>query len=401
MELRAPESERTTCPSCNALLDVEQGNLRYLKTLAVRAKPSIPLGSVGTFSEGTLTAIGFMTRYCRVEGITYKWDEYLLYNPQIGFRWLVDDSHHWSYVVPVSVGDVYDADKTARFGGKTFRQFQAVNAFVDTVYGEFYWRVEEGESTQAKDFVHPPEILSREISGREVTWSHGVYMSAGEVTAAFKSRELPRPITVGMAQPNPYTGRTLPWLALMAVAIVAGLLVQMYGSRKRVAAETFRFDPVASADATGTGFTQQDFELGGHQNIQVKLSAPVDNSWAYVEGDIVNVDTGLVQTFSMPIEYYHGVESGESWAEGSQTSEVFLSALPAGRYSLRVEAQWEKWQAPMTIDATIQQGIPRIMHWLVLLGVIGAGLLVPIVRAFTFERSRWSESMFNPYESSE
>jgi hypothetical protein len=245
MELRAPESQRTTCPSCNALLDVNEGNLKYLETLAARSKPLVPLGSVGAFAEGKLTVIGYMTRHCIVEGITYGWEEYLLYDPQIGFRWLVNDSSHWSYVAPVNPGDVIDDDKVATYGGKKFKQFQQVTAFVDSVYGEFYWRVEVGERTAAKDYVAPPYALSREGSGYEVNWSHGTYMRADEVAAAFKARAVPTPTTIGMAQPNPLKRQTLPWLGLLLAAVVVGCAVQITASRRLVASETFRVDPVA------------------------------------------------------------------------------------------------------------------------------------------------------------
>src|SRR5206468_72139 len=135
---------------------------------------------------------------------------------------------------------------------------------------------------------------------------------------------------------------------------------------------SFRFDPLASSEGTQVAFAD-DFDLAGYQNIKVTMSAPVDNTWAYVEGDLVNDDTGLVQNFSMPIEYYHGVEDGESWSEGSTTSDTHLSALPAGRYTLRLEAQWEKWQQPMAVTVTVQQGVPRVLYWLVLMGLLALG----------------------------
>jgi len=43
---------------------------------------------VGEFSEGKLTVIGFVVRSVTFDQ-TYHWFEYLLYEPKIGFRWLV------------------------------------------------------------------------------------------------------------------------------------------------------------------------------------------------------------------------------------------------------------------------------------------------------------------------
>ena len=398
MELRAPESERATCPSCNALLDVNQGNLTYLKTLEHLAKPRIPLGSKGRFAEGELTVCGFLTRFCVVSGVTYRWEEYLLYNPQVGFRWLVHDNGHWSYVVPVSPGLVFDGETIATFRNRQFKQFNAVAARVDSVYGEFYWRVEEGEAVWAKDFVSPPEILSKESDHNEVNWSHGTYMTNAEVAAIFKGSKLPEASGVGMAQPNPFAGTVRPWLLLFVAGLVVGLLVQITGARAQVLDRRFKFEPLAAQGGSQVVFTDA-FELTGWRNVKVSMEAPVDNTWAYVEGDLVNEETGVVQNFAMPIEYYHGVEGGESWSEGTRSPSMHLSALPAGRYTLRLEAQWEKWQQPLAVDVTLQQGVPRLLYFGILMGVLGLGALVAVLRRHSFERRRWSESMFNPYET--
>ena len=60
-------------------------------------------------------------------------------------------------------------------------------------------------------------------------------------------------------------------------------------------------------------------------------------------GDLINEETGLVQSFDLPIEYYFGTDGGESWKEGSHQETDYVSSLPAGRYTMRLEAQWENW----------------------------------------------------------
>jgi nitrite reductase/ring-hydroxylating ferredoxin subunit len=98
LELRAPDkTERVTCPNCNSLLDVNQGQLQFLKSLEPPSfQPLIPLGSTGDVPEGKMTVIGAMQRSVTIEGVQYFWSEYLLYHPQIGFRWLVDSDDHWN-----------------------------------------------------------------------------------------------------------------------------------------------------------------------------------------------------------------------------------------------------------------------------------------------------------------
>ena len=70
--------------------------------------------------------------------------------------------------------------------------------------GEFYWRVEQGETVRAIDYVSAPLMLSEEISGSEMNWSAGVYMTNAEIEKAFGVTDLPKPWSVAPNQP--FTG---------------------------------------------------------------------------------------------------------------------------------------------------------------------------------------------------
>jgi Domain of unknown function (DUF4178) len=423
LELRAPDqSERVTCPNCASLLDIHQGQLKFLEALKPgRFTPALPLGATGQLSEGKLTVIGFVARSVTFDQ-TYFWFEYLLYNPQIGFRWLVQSDDHWSYVKSVPPGEVSEAGKKAIYLGKQFDIYQDATATVEYVTGEFYWKVQRGEKARAIDYIKPPEMLSIELTNTvpkavyeaagkaPISWSYraaesdaaaeincslGTYLTPAEVEKAFGVSGLPRPSVVGWNQPNPHKGMGRYWLAFAAALTVLALVLSLATTREQAFQETYQFQPLPNQDGTQTAFSQP-FKLKGRKNIMIEGVSNVDNTWIYFEGDLINEDTGLVQPFSVSVEYYRGVEDGEAWSEGGQSTKVYLSALPAGNYTLRLEGQWEHWEQPSpSLTVKIEQGVSRGIYWPMAMIVISIAPLIAFVRRRTFEARRWKDSMYS------
>jgi hypothetical protein len=421
LELRAPDkTERVTCPNCNSLLDVNQGQLSFFKALKKPSfEPIIPIGSSGQLPEGKMTVIGAMQRSVTIEGVQYFWNEYLLYNPQIGFRWLVHSDEHWNYVQAVPPGDVSEFAKGASFRGKDFKIFQDAQAIVECVLGEFYWKVEAGEMVRGVDYVHPPEMLSKEVSfvtvsddqqapnkkkkltTGEINWSLGNYMPVAEVEKTFGVSGLSRPTTVAPNQPYPHKWIYKYWLIFLAVAILAGLVVTIAsGSTREIFSQSISLPPLPNPDGTQVFFSEP-FELAGRSNIRINAESPVDNSWVYLEGDLINDETGLVQSFPIEISYYYGVDSGESWSEGGRTDSAYTSALPAGRYILRLEGQWDKWQQPAILTVKIEQNVTHGFNFLLALIALSIVPIIMLIYHISFERRRWSESMFGGGDDSD
>jgi hypothetical protein len=432
LELRAPDqSLRVTCPNCGALLDVSHGRLEFMQALQPpKTPPIIPIGSVGELEGVRQMVIGFMVRSVEFEGVRYYWEEFLLYNPQIGFRWLVRSDDNWSYVQAVAPGDV--VHRTGRFGGKgdtvqyqgeRFKIYQDAITRVEYVIGEFYWKVAVGEQARAVDYVHPPRMLSMEASlvqlgveevtepatkrrnkkvssapTGEINWSLGTYMKHKEVEKAFGITGLPRTSKIAPNQLFPHKKVYKYWGVMLAATFLLGFMFIATGSREKVFDQTFALQPVANAEGTQVIFSEP-FQLKGRRNIRVTARSNVDNSWLYLEGDLIDDATGEVQSFSMPVEYYHGVDDGESWSEGSQSPDTHLSAMPAGQYMLRLEVQWEKWQQPATVSVRIDQGIPRILHLFLAMLLVSIIPIFVAIQHFSFEKRRWADSDYSPFGS--
>lgn len=53
--------------------------------------------------------------------------------------------------------------------------------------------------------------------------------------------------------------------------------------------------------------------------LNVEAFSNVDNSWATFDVSLVNEKNNEVITATKDIEYYHGYEGGENWAEGNKS----------------------------------------------------------------------------------
>jgi hypothetical protein len=170
-------------------------------------------------------------------------------------------------------------------------------------------------------------------------------------------------------RPSPYGMIYAAWIGLFLITLSLGIYFHSSAENRVVYDQIHKLQPLANAEATHVVFTDP-IELKPRQNLQISAFAPVDNSWAWVGGDIINEETGLVEAFELPVEYYYGVESNEHWSEGYKSSEIYVSSLPKGRYTLRLEFQWEHFNYPMPITVTVIQGVSRTWHMcLALLGI--------------------------------
>jgi hypothetical protein len=441
LNLVAPEqSERIVCPNCGALHDIGEGNLRYLETLRNRGpQPLVPLGKEGTIQNEHYVVAGFMQRSVTFDK-KYYWTEYLLFQPKKkSFAWLVEDGGHWSFVKGVNAGSVNDPDPRGaapviEMSGKKYRVFQDSVATVESVAGEFYWKVSVGETARAVDYIAPPEGISKEFSdtaeSHEINYSHARYMTPEEIEAAFGVTGLPRPNTLGTLQPiapgqksrgcvgcGMFTGFAVALLALAGILTATlprrtilndhYVLSDMANPQGATTTSSDSWDQPTTSTEGGEAhvtFFTKPFTVNGGHNLEVNGITHLDNSWLYVGGDLFNEKTGMVEPFELKLEHYEGYEDGERWTEGTQDLSAYFSTLAPGTYSLRMEGSWDATKPAPVFDLKVREGVFSHMDF-IYMGIAIVLLLIPPwlatlrrgvgPRGFT-EADRWRDSMFTP-----
>ena len=387
------QTTSVVCPNCGTVIDVSNDNLTVLSKYAekTKVKPDIPIGSRGTFPDGTFEVIGFMRRFVTVEEIRYHWREYLLFNPFKGFRWLSEYNGHWNYIKSTPYRPAIMGNGDLYFKEQHFQHFQSAPATVDYVLGEFYWRVEYGESCLAQDFVAPPELLSVEQTDKEITYSLGRYTEPEEVRHAFRlTTPLPLRIGVGASQPSPHARKAAQAVRLAGLFIAIAFLLQiatlLLAQNRLVYQTSLAFN---AADAEKSRVSDV-FEINGRpSNVMVRTNANVNNAWVYLSMALINDDTGTAYDFGREISYYSGTDSDGAWTEGSRADEAFLPSIPAGHYYLRIEPEGS---GSTSYSVQVYRDVPRWWLFFVAVGLLVVPPVIFFMMQRSFEHKRWSES---------
>jgi len=135
------------------------------------------------------------------------------------------------------------------------------------------------------------------------------------------------------------------------------------------------------------------FELDGRPTaVEIETTTSLDNQWMFVGYALVNDETGQAFEVGRDVSYYHGVEDGESWTEGSPRDSVELPSVPPGRYFLRIETEGERTVQPIRYRVRVVRDVSTSLWFVVALVLIVVPPILASRRALAFERQRWQES---------
>lgn len=241
LEIRLAATQSISCHQCNTVVDVSQGvggELRHYQqnnSGVGGLEPQIALGKTATLSLGgpplPWQVVGYMER-CDIpqdsEEETSYWREYLLYNREAGFAFLVDSDEGWSWVRPIT-GTPAQRQEQVTWQGVTYRKKFEYPAKVTWVQGEFYWRVQREERAVVTDYegsgAAAARRLSKEQTRDEVTWSAGQALQADDVAAAFGIEAGARDALQRDVGPVSFKGAGFKHILIAVLAIVALVLM--------------------------------------------------------------------------------------------------------------------------------------------------------------------------------
>ncbi|ATY30714.1 DUF4178 domain-containing protein [Sphingomonas psychrotolerans] len=409
VELRAAGyTVHVACQYCGSILDVTDPQVKLVTAYNQQsAELEIPLGTRGTLRGVEWEAIGYLQRS---ENGAYGWEEYLLFNPYHGYRWLVKVRGGWSLGEALTVTPDWLSYDQLGVGEEAFDHFFADGeARVDYVLGEFYWRVALGERVATADWVRAGAMLSREANGHEVSWTRNAWLPPKELQKAFGIQPEAGIWPPLPHQPSPWGGWIKTGLKLGAVAFAFLLLFAIFfGGSQWSAAGSFAI----TADGREQTATLGPITLPRrYQSVHLRAEVPrLENGWVDLDYSLVDRRTQQVYEAYGAAERYSGSDSDGPWSEGSGSAEVSIASVPAGIYDLVVEYKGNRWTGTGSYSADgagwldpanvpevkveMRQGVLYASNLLIALFLIAIPLLFALVRHIAFETARKSESDF-------
>jgi len=386
------QSVVVACPSCGSEIDVSRAEIRLIRKYNEQIRLlHIALGTRGKLRGQVFEVIGAMRRVAS----GYGWEEYLLFNPYVGFRWLVYDRGHWNFGQMIKDTSSVQIDRGLPFQGHMFRRFDQSDVVVDWVVGEFYWRVTKGERVQSTDYIAPPWMLSCERADGEITWTILEYIEPAEIQAAFHAQGTER-MSLGTNQPN---SASQDLRSLRKIALIAMLIAFLLQLLSAVRAHDFyqpvgRYELIHSASDETQVYGPYTF-TAGHSVNRLDASAPLNNAWVELQGSLVNTDTGKSYPFVNSLQYYSGRDSDGSWSEGSSRGSVLIGGVPAGTYNLVVDGSSGD-QTGRPVAAYVDLGLTHdVVTWRNFWIAILLIALYPLYLAVRVsERQRWADSPY-------
>lgn len=410
VELRAAGyTVHVACQYCGSILDVTQAQVKLVARYhQAAAALEIPLGTRGMLRDVEWEVIGYLQRS---ENGAYGWEEYLLFNPYHGYRWLVNVRGGWSLGEQLTVIPVWATYDQFRVGEEFYRHFFTDGeAQVDYVLGEFFWRVAVGERVATADWVRPGAMLSREANASEVSWTRNEWLPPVEMKRAFGIKPA-TPWPPLPHQPSPWGAWLWTGLKLGAAAFACLLVFAiLFGGTQWSAAGTF---PIA-ADGRAQSVTLGPVSLPRrYQSVHLRADVPrLENGWVDLDYSLVDRKTQQVFEAYGAAERYSGTDSDGAWTEGSRGTAVSIASVPAGTYDLVVEYKANRWTGARDYSAVdagwmavgnepqvaveMRQGVLYGSNLWIALFLIAAPLLFALIRHLHFETARQRESDFAP-----
>ena len=179
------------CPSCHAEVDCSTDKALVLQKAEEleQVATTLALGDIGNINGARYEIIGLMQCRSGDEDDASTWVEYLLFDEQRGFLWLVESEEGWDQVDVLNEWPS-QSQGAAEIAGAKYSALEEYDSEVLYAAGAFNWRVSIGDRTHIRDYGQGKRKLSAESNDSEIVWTSSTRVSTALVGQWFGKKEL-------------------------------------------------------------------------------------------------------------------------------------------------------------------------------------------------------------------
>jgi hypothetical protein len=326
-----------------------------------------------------------------------QWREYVLFSEQEGYAFLSEYNGHWIYVRESGEGPVAeDLDTVDSFVYErvTFRQYNEYEAQPLRAEGEFPGNLFSTLRVMCREFIAPPDMWILEQQEKEgMVWLRGKHISRRELTAGFGDAII-LPATEGVGAVQPPGRKILPQLGIYTACAILFLIIVNYFTSFSVTNKTLVDKQLYFPSGVNVQQTViKDLILDKNSSVvKMAVSSNVNNSWVDVKATLTEFTKGTQYQLSNNISKYSGSNGGENWSKGSQSNAAYFSEIPAGLYTLQLDATREATNhADDSYNVTLIYNVPAPSNLGFCIFLLLIWPAVQLFRILINESKRWSD----------
>lgn len=391
------------CSKCGLVYTQYNGPLDK-STFSVKLPPEavaldIPIGTTGIINGILYQVIAYVNKNeCRT---LYYWDEYTLFNPIHGIAYLSQYDGHWTFLKEIN-------GFTPSTGNKTFYEndeydlFSKYKSKVHRAVGEFPYVFSTSEIVTVEEYVRSGYMISKEQTTTNITWYKGEYFAPAVIKSIFNLASIPETNGVGMIQPFLGKFKTEGLRNVLVILTIIWGLLQWYFASASQEQLVFSQSYQITDSLNKKEIYSQPFDLKhGTANVEIKISTNIDNNWMYTAVTLVNEATGDLYDVDLEAEYYHGYSDGESWTEGQAWVSKIVSQVPEGKYYLIIYPDKPSNMSNVSLGITATRDVFVLSNGLIVVLVLAIFPAFYFYRKSSFEKKRWYNSNYSPYDDDE
>lgn len=399
------EPRALSCPSCGSPLTVQDERATFVICSACDSEVGLTAAEARVLGKRSGLEPAFALELGRrlvfdghpyevTARLSYRADDdditdprvhsYLLFSPRRGSLWLSVWAGHWdlswtSYLAPKKLPGGVPVIST--FDGRMWKVDETGEQILEWVDGALPWVARTGDVHSYAECSGPNgETYEVTRTLGELEFAEGRKLSTAEVYEALGDEE-----AAARARKEAHKNRP-PSTLLKGVMIggaAVGMLVCLVGLFAAMGSGTLVHEQVLRpSDFTlGDELRTPAFPLGGGL-VEVELDAPrLSNAWVSVDLALMEAtsEDTVLHVDDADVEYYSGVEGGESWSEGSRSTSKTWHVPDPGQYRMLVRARGNTGNAntasaaPTSVVLRVKDGV--MAWWWPLYGLVFCGAL--------------------------